>query len=419
MQWFKVSGRTSAAVAALSLAFASPLPAVVPAIAAENPGFPGADCTPGMFAADDYWPKPAYPGQNLAPEVKNSAPYQVQVIFSGLPNPRTLTFIDGGRALISAWPGQLRTVGMDGKLSPPLNGVPKVSRGRDGGFAIVLDPDFASNRTLYLAYRVPKPNQVLKEGQRPQNIGQVARARLTPAGDALEDVKVIYSGGYLRRIAVGKDGTLLLTSVSEDGVAGQKLTDPDGSVLRINNDGSIPKDNPFVSRKGAKGEIYDLGHRDADGIAVDDAGGIWTVEHGPRGGDELNLIVGGKNYGYPRILYGRAYSGEVMNGGKTQEDGLEQPVYFWPRSIGPGGLMIYSGRMFPEWKGSMFVGALATRRLVRLDMKDGKVGGEEHFLADRCQRVRDVREAPDGSIWVVTNDIRADKYGEVLRISRR
>jgi len=377
----------------------------------------GSDCTPGPFAKDTYFPTPAFPEQTRAPAIKGGVPLRVEVVLSGLPNPRSLAFLDGGRVLVSVWPGELRTIGADGKLSAAIAGVPKAMGGRDGAFDIALAPDFASNRTLYLVYRILKPGQKVEPGKRPEGIGQVARARLSAGGDRLEDLKVIYQGAYLRRITVGHDGTLIFTSLSADGSVSQKIEDPDGKVLRINADGSIPEDNPFAARQGAKPEIYDLGHRDIDGVAIDGQGGIWTVEHGPRGGDELNRIEAGKDYGYPTIGYGRDYSGSPINNDKTAQPGMEQPVYFWEPDIGPAGLMVYSGRMFPAWKGDIFTGALATRRLIRLQMKDGKVTGEEHLLADRCQRIRDVREAPDGSIWVVTNDQKSEMPGEVLRIT--
>jgi glucose/arabinose dehydrogenase len=291
--------------------------------------------------------------------------------------------------------------------------------GRDGAIDIALDNDFAANRTVYLVYRILKPGQKVEPGKRPEGIGQVARARLSAAGDRLEDLKVIYTGGYLRRGTMARDGTFIFTSLSAEGTVSRKLDDPDGKVLRINADGSIPKDNPFVGKAGARPEIYDLGHRDIDGVTIGADGHVWTVEHGPRGGDELNRIEPGKDYGYPTISYGLDYSGEKLNGGKTAEAGLEQPVYWWgPYDIGPAGLISYSGKMFPAWKGDLFTGALATRRLLRLHLQNGKVVGEEHLLAERCQRIRDVKEAPDGSLYVVTNDVKNDKPGEVLHITR-
>ncbi len=401
------------ALALLGGSAAAPL-AGVPAGGA--PRAPVDPCAPSEYAGDTYFPKPAFRQQNNAPKVTRSADYKVQVVTSEVLNPRSLGFLDGGRAIVAVQPGALRIIGPDGRLSAPLQGMPVSMRGRDGGIDIAVDPRFAKNRTIYLAYRIQTPGEVLAAGQRPTGIGQVARARISAAGDRLEDFKVIYQGGYLRRITVARDGTLIVTSLDADGVASQDVKDVNGKVLRINKDGSIPRNNPFLRTRGAKGELYDVGHRDVDGVTVDSSGQIWTVEHGPRGGDEVNIIKPGKNYGFPVIGYGMKYSGEMINGGQTVKAGMEQPVYYWASpDIGPGGVMVYSGRMFPEWRGDVFIGALATKRLVRLDMKGGLVQGEEHLLADRCKRVRDVREAADGSIYVLTNQ---DGGGEVLRIWR-
>jgi glucose/arabinose dehydrogenase len=416
---FKASWPSSAAVIALGLGLALSPPPLAESSASAAPRRlpPGGDCTPGPFATDTFTAAPHHPGQTRAPILKQSAPYRVDVILSGLHNPRALAFVERNKMLVSVWPGELRLLTTGGALSDPLPGAPRTYSGRDGAFDIALDPDFATNRTLYFVYRIVRPGQVIEPGKRPEGLGQVASARLSAAGDRLEDWKVIYEGGYLRRIAVARDGTLILTSVSAEGTSSRKLDDPDGKVLRINRDGSIPPDNPFVGRPGVRGEIYDLGHRDMDGIALDADGNIWAMEHGPRGGDEINRIEPGKDHGYPLIGYGQDYSGELLNGGKTVQEGMEQPVYYWSRNIAPAGMMLYSGKMFPQWEGDFFTGSLATRRLVRLDMEGGKVAGLEYLLANRCQRVRDVREAPDGSIYVLTNDMDSEKFGEVLRIT--
>jgi aldose sugar dehydrogenase len=376
---------------------------------------PGGDCTPGPYAADTFVAPPAFPHQTAAPIVKESAPYRVEVIHPGLHNPRSLEFIGEGNALVSVWPGELRVLSRD--LSAPIAGLPALAPGRDGGFDIALDPDFATNRTIFLLYRIVKPGQVPQPGKRPEALSQIARARLSLAADRMEDWKVIYEGGYLRRIVVARDGTLIFTSLSAEGEASRALDDPNGKVLRINRDGSIPKNNPFVGKAGARGEIYALGHRDVDGVTLDGRGRIWTIEHGPRGGDELNRIEPGKDYGYPLIGYGQTYKEEPINGGKTSQKGLEQPVYYWSRDTGPAGLIAYSGKMFPKWKGDFFFGSLAQRRLERLDMDRDKVIGVEYFLTERCQRVRDVAEAPDGSLYVLTNSMKSDGLGEVLRIT--
>ncbi|MEO6080322.1 MAG: PQQ-dependent sugar dehydrogenase [Steroidobacteraceae bacterium] len=372
-------------------------------------------CAPGQFYGDTYFPTPAFRNQANAPAITRSAAYRVETVVPVILNPRSLGFIGAGRMIVAEQPGLLRIIEPDGRMSAPLGGMPPSMPGRDGGIDIAIDPDFAKNRTLYLAYRIPTPGAVAGPGERPPGTGQIASARLSEAGDRLENYKVIYEGGYLRRLTVARDGTLIITTLAE-GAPAQKVDDVNGKVLRINKDGSIPRNNPYLGTKGAKPELYDIGHRDVDGVTIDSKGQIWTVEHGPRGGDEVNRIRPGRNYGFPVIGYGREYSGAPINNDLTAKRGMEQPVYYWHSpDIGPGGVLVYSGRMFPEWKDDIFIGALATKRLVRLDMKNGRVTGEEHLLADRCKRIRDVREAPDGSIYVLTNQ---DGGGQVLRITR-
>ena len=218
----------------------------------------------------------------------------------------------------------------------------------------------------------------MPEGRRPVGIGRVARARISADWTRLEDVKVIFEGVYPRRILQTPDGRLLVSTMDANGANAQKLDQLAGKILRINGDGTPAADNAFAKTAGARAEIYTLGHRDPDGLTLDRASGaVWLTEHGPRGGDELNRIKNGLNYGYPTISYGREYDGTLINGGHTAQAGLEQPVYFWDPDIAPSGLVVYRGGMFPAWKGDIFIASLVGKTLVRLQMKDGKVAGEE------------------------------------------
>jgi len=324
--------------------------------------------------------------------------------------------------LVTEKAGRLRIVSRSGELSPPLEGVPLLAKFPDGDGGVhdvLLDPQFATNRVVYFTTYEIVPGQVIEPNNPDQPLkgfGRVMRARLSDDQRRLDEMHAIYEGiGGARRLAYGPDGTLLVTTFAIDEAPAQMLDSNESKVLRVNADGSIPKDNPWVGKAGVKPEIYALGIRDSEGLTFDRTTGmLWEIEHGPRGGDELNVIRPGKNYGYPIISYGREYSGELINGGLTAKKGLEQPVYFWTPSIAPSGLLIYRGEMFPEWRGNFFIGALAARRLLRLQMKNGRVAAEESLLTERCRRIRDVREGPEGAIYLLTDE----DEGQILRLVR-
>ena len=275
------------------------------------------------------------------------------------------------------------------------------------------DRAFATNRTIYITYTV------LPEGSNPAALPRspgvllVASAKLSLDDRRLENLKVLLNAeGTGGRLIQAPDGTLLVTSTIPAGVGinsiewpqPQQLTSNMGKVLRINADGSIPKDNPFAGRAGAHPEIYALGFRDVQGVAIHPRTGmLWTSEHGPRGGDEINAVAKGKNYGFPVIGYGREYSGKPINGDKTAQDGMEQPVYFWTPDIAPAGIAFYTGKLFPAWQGDLFVSALAGRSLIRLVLKDDRVIGEQRLLTDLNTRIRGVSEGPDGALYVLTD----------------
>ena len=273
------------------------------------------------------------------------------------------------------------------------------------------DPEFA-RAWGYLAY----VTQV--EGGAP-NTGYLASAKLAADEKSVTDLKILKEGaGFVpRRVVQGKDGTLFV--ITADVItpynAAQSLKSPNGKVLRINTDGSIPKDNPFVSNADADPSVYALGVRDPQGMAFSPVNGeLYIIENEPRGGDELNVIKAGKNYGFPLISYGRDNDGKLLNGGKTAQDGLEQPIHFWTPSVAFSGMTIYSGDKLPGWKNSIFMGGLSGQQVVRIELdKNGRVTGEEKMLRDRCKRFRDIRQGPDGLIYLLTDDAN----GEILRLA--
>jgi glucose/arabinose dehydrogenase len=344
------------------------------------------------------------------------------MVANGLAHPWALAFLPDGRLLVAERPGRLRTVARSGELSPPLAGVPSLRPYPDGDGGvhdIVLDPQFASNRTLYFTTNELAPGQVIEPNnpdQPLQGIGRIMRARLSPDERRLEDVRTLHEGrGGARRLTYAPDGTLIATFFAVDEASPQSLETDAGKILRIRPNGSVPKDNPWVGRPGIKPELFAIGIRDAEGLALDPMTGVlWETEHGPRGGDELNVIRPGKNYGYPVITYGREYSGELINAGLTAKAGMEQPVYFWTPDIAPSGLLVYRGSMFPEWAGNVFVGALAAKQLVRLQLNEGHVVAEEALLSERCQRIRDVRQGPEGAIYLLSDE----DSGQILRLVR-
>ncbi len=367
-------------------------------------------CGPNRNAKDGFVPTPALPGQTRAPQVKSAA-FKVEVLAT-LDRSVGLAFLPDGKLLLSQRAGGLRTVDAKGQVSEPLKGTPQIA-GPMGtsNTGPLLDRDFAKNRTLYYGYTTAPP----AKGQ--PYVGKILKAKLSADDKSLEDVSTIYEAPFLapRRLAQAKDGTLLIASgeVASGGPNPQSMSDPRGKVLRIRTDGTIPKDNPFAKTAGANPALYAVGFRDIQAADVNPATGeLWVGENEPMGGDELNRIKSGGNYGFPVISYGRENGGGLINGGKTQQAGMEQPVYFWTPSIAPSGMAFYTGKAFPAWKGDVLVGAMSGRQLVRLQLKNGKVVGEEKLLMDRCKRTKDVRQGPDGLVYVVTDETPS----EILRL---
>ncbi len=340
--------------------------------------------------------------------------YRVVNMVEGLVHPWGMAFLPGGDILVTERDGRLRLI-RDGKLDErPIAGLPDISVGGQGGLLdVALHPDFAENRLIYLSFSA---------GTNAARNTEAARARLDLEGHRLTDVETIFvaepktsgSAHYGGRLLFAPDGTLFLTLGDRYSLMqrAQRLDDHIGKVIRINDDGTVPADNPFVGQDGARPEIYSYGHRNVQGIALrPGTSTIWEQEHGPRGGDELNILKPGANYGWPAITYGIDYSGAIISD-KTHAPGMEQPVVYWDPSIAPSGMTFYSGDRFPGWKGDIFMGALAHRHLRRLKLDGDTVVEQEELLGELNERIRDVRQGPDGNLYVLTDD----RSGMMLRI---
>ena len=394
---------------------------VIPRPPAPPPGANTAEA--GSAAPDGYAPIPQWAGQTRAPHPARSESFSVETVATGLAGAFSFHFLPDGRIIVGERPGRIRIVGKDGKPSAPLGGLPVLyGRGPQGLFEVLPDWDFAKNRTIYFDYTALPEGTDPAKAPRLAGVLQIARARLSDDSTHLEDVKTILNAeGIGGRLIQAADGTLLITSSIPAGVGidsvdwpqPQQLDSNMGKVLRINPDGSIPKDNPFVGRAGARPEIYATGIRDDQGMAFHPrTGTLWVSEHGPRGGDEINAIEKGKNYGFPAIGYGHEYTGKPINGDKTTAPGMEQPVYFWTPDIAPAGIAFYSGRLIPGWRDNLFVAALAGKHLARLVLDGNRVVGEERLLLDLDARIRDVHEGPDGALYVMTDR----DEGRILRL---
>ena len=347
-----------------------------------------------------------------APESTVYQGLDITTIASGLEHPWGLAFLPDGRMLVTERPGRLRIVAADGAVSAPVAGVPAVfGKGQGGLLDVAIDPDFASDPWVYLSFSEPG------EGG-----GGTAVARGRLAGDRLTDVAVIFrqepkldAGQHFgSRLVFDREGRLYVTSGDRGNWDNpQRLDKGQGKIFRIHRDGSIPADNPFVGRDDAIPAIWSYGHRNAQGAALHPVtGALWQTEHGARGGDELNIPQAGRNYGWPVITLGINYNGQPIGSGQKTADGMEQPIHSWTPSIAPSGLAFYTADRFPEWKGSLFVGALAYQRVVRLSLDGDKVVGEEPLLVDFGERIRDVRQGPDGYLYLLTDDAN----GKLLRV---
>jgi glucose/arabinose dehydrogenase len=357
--------------------------------------------------------KPAFAGQTDAPARASNVAFDVVTVAEGLVHPWSVAFLPNGKMLVTERPGRLRVVTPDGTLSPPVAGLPETdARGQGGLLDVALDPAFGANNTIYWCYAEPRGDGV--------NNTAVARGTLVDgAAPRVEQVKTIYHQTpslssrlhFGCRLVFGRDGTLFITqgdrSITEGRMQAQKMDSLIGKIVRINADGTVPKDNPFVGKEGARPEIWSIGHRNVQAAALNPTTGeLWEVEHGTRGGDELNVVRKGRDYGWPTIAYGIEYRGGPITGGLQAQAGMEQPLYYWDPVIAPSGMMFYTGDLFPAWKGNLFIGGLASTNLVRLEIQGEKVVGEERLLKNmqpEPERLRDVRQGPEGAVYLLTD----------------
>ncbi len=349
--------------------------------------------------------------EDLGEQRSDRHDFRLVAVTEGLEHPWGMAFMPNGDILVTERPGQLRIVRC-GTLDPqPVGGVPQVAASGQGGLLdVALHPDYAANGWLYLSYAARGRGGAGTE---------VARARLD--GNALTDVEVIFraepkSGGgrhFGSRLAFDPDGHLYISSGDRgDRPRAQELDDHAGKIIRLHDDGTVPADNPFAGQADARPEIYSYGHRNPQGMVTHpETGAIWAHEHGPRGGDEVNIVKSGANYGWPLVTHGRAYSGGRIGSGNSAP-GIEDPLSVWVPSIAPSGMVFYTGDAFPNWDGDLFVGALAGRLLVRLDVEGETIVGEERLLEAFDERIRDVRLGPDGFLYLLTDD----PNGALLRL---
>jgi len=384
------------------------VPLLLASAACAGAQAPAGGCTPlESRAPNGSGQTPAFAGQTRTCAVNSNVAFDVVVVTKELQRPWSVEPLPGGDLLVTEKGGNLRIVSAAGAIGAPIQGVPAVdARGQGGLLDVALSPNFASDRTIFWSFTEPR------EGG---NGTSIARGVLSQDRTRLDQVRVIfrvlptYAGTmhYGSRLAFGPDGNLYASfgerSVSSMREHAQRLDGHLGKIVRITPDGQAPRDNPFVGREGAVPEIWSLGHRNVQAMTFDAQGKLWDIEHGTRGGDEVNLVQKGKNYGWPVAAYGIEYNGSKLPAEGTQKAGTEQPVYYWDPNIAPSGAAWYTGNAFPAWRNSLFVGGLAGMRLVRLVIQNDKVTGEEHLLADRNTRIRDVKQGPDGLLYVVTD----------------
>jgi glucose/arabinose dehydrogenase len=361
--------------------------------------------------------KPAFRGQTRAPYHATAA-FTVTTVTDQLKSPWSLAFLPDGKMLVTEKPGTLRIVDAKGTISAPIKNVPAVHYGGVAGLLdVALDPAFAANHRIFFSYSEDVADR--------KSNTALARATLDEAAGELKDVKVIFrafpplpitvGGNQAAKIAIARDGTLFMTvgdrSRSPPWAVAQRLDTHLGKIIHITADGAPAPGNPFVAKAGALPEIWSIGHRNALGLAFAPDGQLWEHENGPRGGDELNLIKPGRNYGWPLVTHGLDYPGEQIAGGATAAEGMEPPRYYWDPVIAPSGLAFYAGTLFPQWRGSIFVGALRGTLLDRLALAGDKVVNEEPLLFDLKNRIRDVRVGPDGAVYALADE------GKLLKLT--
>jgi len=361
--------------------------------------------------------KPAFEGQTRVAGVKTKTPLDISIINGKLENPWAISVLPNGGFLITQKQGTMVILAPDGKLSKKITGLPKVDASGQGGLLdVTLDPDFAKNRMVYWAYSEPQDKGVLLA---------IAKGKLSADETKIENQKVIYRATpahtgklqYGSRIVFDKSGNLFVStgerSDREIRIQAQYLNSSLGKILHLTTDGKPVPNGPFAGKADARPEIYAYGLRNPDGLAINpQTGDLWEAEFGPRGGDEVNIIKPGKNYGWPIITYGIEYSGKKVGDGIQQKEGMEQPVYYWNPVISPGSMAFYNSNVIPEWKGNLFVAGLSGSHISRLVIKDNKIVGEERLLEGKGERFRDLVEK-DGAFYVVTDN------GNLYRIAKK
>jgi len=364
----------------------------------------------------DY--KPAFAGQTRISGVKTSTAYEGKMLSKDLQKPWGIVVLPDGRFLITEKGGTMRIATTQGELSAPITGLPAVNASEQGGLlGLSIDPNFSSNRMVYWSFSEKTDNG---------NLTAIAKGKLSSDEKQIENATVIYRATpafkgnlhYGGRILIDKSGNLIISTGERSDLQtrpqAQYLNSSLGKVIRITKDGKAAEGNPFIGKPDARPEIYSYGHRNVQGLAFNPAtGDLWENEFGPRGGDELNLIRPGKNYGWPLITYGIEYSGSKVGPGNTKQDGLEQPVYYWDPVISPSGMTFYNGDNMPEWKNNLFIAGLSSMHIARLVIRDNKVVGEERLLSGENQRFRDVTQGKDGALYAVTDG------GRLYRIAKK
>lgn len=364
--------------------------------------------------------KPAFAGQTRIAGVKTKTELDVKILSNQLENPWGIVSLPDGRFLITEKAGTMRIATNAGEISPPITGLPKVnSDGQGGLLGVNIDPDFVNNRIVYWSFSEDQPGGTLTA---------VAKGKLATDEKTIENVTIIYRAlpafestlHYGSRIVFDKEGNLFVSTGERSDIRSrpqaQQLNSALGKIVRITKDGQPAPGNPFIGRTGTKPEIYSYGHRNVQGLAINPAtGDLWNGEFGPRGGDEINLVKPGKDYGWPTITYGIEYSGEKIGGGITKKEGMEQPVYYWDPVISPSGMVFYNSDLIPEWKNNLFIGCLSGMHIARLVIKDNKVVGEERLLSVEQQRFRDVTVGKDGALYAVCDG----KSGRLYRIGKK
>ena len=362
--------------------------------------------------------KPAFSGQTRIAGMRTKTAVAIRLVTDNLDRPWGIAVLPDGRLLITEKAGTMRIATSTGNIGPKIKGIPKVNPSGQGGLLdVVTDPDFTSNRMLYWTF---------SDKTAAGNLTAVARGRLSDDESAIERSSVIYRATpaydgnlhYGSRILFDSTGNLIFStgerSDLETRPQAQWLNSSLGKIIRITTDGNPAPGNPFAGKNNVRPELFTIGHRNVQSLAIHpETGDLWECEFGPLGGDELNLIRAGKNYGWPVITYGLEYSGEKVGAGITQKSGLEQPVYYWDPVVSPSGMTFYSGKMIPEWKNNLFIGGLSSTHIIRLVIKNNKVVGEERLLSDERQRFRDVAEGNDGSLYAITDS------GRLYRIFKK